>query len=271
MIFFNKHTGKFDSLIGKRHFFNDQISLFARAKNKGVSYIMPLFNKKKAKFIEIYNDYYQIVHDTIYSKTGEAHDTDELTREVFIAYYSKMDEIENVRAWLFGAIKNVLFNYFRKKKGISNENIENYLDDVSVTFVNGLHEARTRIQEAIVRLNEQDRLLFDLIAVQNLTFELAGKHLGLTKRGAQYQYSLIVKEIRQYLINRGIKKYRGSVIKEDLLIMQKVLDKYKISAPIDREIQEYSWQVKRKNLSNILKNLGLRSSILSAILLVYFY
>jgi RNA polymerase sigma factor (sigma-70 family) len=166
---------------------------------------MPLLKKRRLEFTETYADYYQVVYGTIYSKISNADDTDDLTQEVFMHYYSKMYEIDNKRAWLFGTINNVLMNYYRRKKKFSSdEDIENYLSDVSMTFVNGFRDTRIIIDEAVNSLSGPDRILFDLVAVQNLTYDMAASHLGFTKRQAEYRYSLIVKSIRVFLNEKGI-------------------------------------------------------------------
>jgi RNA polymerase sigma-70 factor (ECF subfamily) len=173
---------------------------------------MPLFDKKKVEFTEFYADYYQIVYGTIYSKISNADDVDDLVQEVFMHFYARMDGIENRRSWLFGAINNVLSNYYRKKKKFSSEeDISNYLSDVSLTFVNGFRDTRIIIDDAVRLLPEPDRIIFDLIAVQNLTYDMAARHLGQTRRQVEYRYSQIVKEIRNFLNAKGIKNI------EDLL------------------------------------------------------
>lgn len=173
---------------------------------------MPLQKSKKIDFTEFYTDYYQIVYGTIYSRVSNITDTDDLTQDVFIIFYSNMDNIINRRAWIFGTITNVLSNYYRKKKKFtSEEDIENYLADISLSFVNGFRDTRIMIDEAVAHLSESDRLLFDYIAVQNLTYLMAAKHLGVSRRQAEYRYSLIVKDIRKYLGDRGIARI------EDLL------------------------------------------------------
>lgn len=172
---------------------------------------MAILNKKKSEFTEIYSDYYQVVYGVIYSKIMNSTDADELTQEVFMRFYSKMDTIENVRAWLFGTIHYVLLNFYREKKKLNSEDIEQHLNDVSVTFLNGFRDTRLIIDDAIARLEERERLLFDLIAVQNCTFEIASEHLGLTRRQTQYRYSLIIRDIRAFLSAKGITKI------EDLL------------------------------------------------------
>ena len=52
--------------------------------------------------------------------------------------------------------------------------------------------------------NEKEKILFDLIAVSNYTYEKAAKLLGLTKWQVQYKYSRIEKRILQYLKQKGV-------------------------------------------------------------------
>lgn len=59
-------------------------------------------------------------------------------------------------------------------------------------------------------------------------------------------------------------------MKEEILLMQQLFDRYKISSPLDRDIQKYSLRMKRKNLNAILKKLGLHSTIYSAVVITYF-
>lgn len=172
---------------------------------------MPLLDNKKKKFTEIYSDYYQVVYGAIYSKTASVTDSDELTQEVFMLFYAKMEAVENVRAWLFGTVHNTLMNFYRKRKKMSSEDIDQHLNDVSVTFVNGFRDTRLIIDDAVSTLGDRDRVLFDLIAVQNLTFDMAASHVGVTRRQAQYRYSLALRDIRSFLGEKGIKSI------EDLL------------------------------------------------------
>jgi RNA polymerase sigma factor (sigma-70 family) len=167
---------------------------------------MSLLDPKKVKFTEIYSSYYQTVYGLIYSKITSETDADELSQEVFISFYLKMDGITNVRAWLIGAIKNILFNFYKKQNRLDCDQIEDYSNDVAISLVNGLREARIIIEEALQTLSEHDRILFDLIAVQYLTYERASCHTGMTVRQVKYRYYQILRIIRSYLYDKGINR-----------------------------------------------------------------
>lgn len=165
---------------------------------------MKLLDPKKVKFTEIYSDYYQTVYGLIYSKIASETDADELSQEVFLSFYLKMDGIENIRAWLIEAVKNVLFNFYKKRDRLDHEQIDDYSNDVAISLVNGLRDARIIIEEALETLGEHDRILFDLIAVQYLTYERASSHTGMTVRQVKYRYYQILRAIRAYLYEKGI-------------------------------------------------------------------
>lgn len=124
-----------------------------------------------------------------------------------------MEEVYNIRAWLFGTIRYVLSEYYRKQKNMPEDLAEAEAGyDIALTFVNGFRDTRIIIDEAIAEINdERDRNIFDLVAIQNYTYEQAGKELGLTKRQIKYRYGLIVKDVIIFLNKKGIKNI------EDLL------------------------------------------------------
>jgi len=162
---------------------------------------------KNKKFAEAYNNLYPVVFSAVYSKVGNIDDTEDLCQELFIKFYNKLDEIENHRKWLYGALKLEVMAYFRKKKPEAVD-IDEVFDDVGLTFVNGFRDSRIMIQDAIEDTDnyhdETDRALFDLVAVRNFSYEEAGAQLGMSKRQVRYRYGLIVDRLVDYFKQRGI-------------------------------------------------------------------
>jgi RNA polymerase sigma factor (sigma-70 family) len=171
------------------------------------------FNQKDADFTDAYGSYYAIVFGSLYSRTADFHAAEDLTQEVFIRFYSKMDRAVNHRAWLLTAVKHVLFEHYRRVKNSPDDIAKaEAFNDVSLTFVNGFRDTRIIIDKAMESINDEtDQTIFDLVAVQNYTYEETGKELGLTKRQVKYRYGLIVRSVLEYLNKHGIHKI------EDLL------------------------------------------------------
>lgn len=168
---------------------------------------------KNRKFAESYNDLYPVVFGAVYSKVGNAEDAQDICQELFVRFYEKLETIENHRKWLYGALRLEVMNYYRKRK--PDADIDGVFADVGLTFVNGFRDARIIISEALEYdenfEDERERALFDLIAVQNYSYEEAGVQLGWSKRQVRYRYGLIVDRIIAYLQTKGIKSL------EDLL------------------------------------------------------
>jgi len=174
---------------------------------------MLFFNKKNFKFSEIYSNYYSVVHGTIYSKVGEFSVADDLTQEVFMNFLTNIDKIKNVRAWLFAALRNEVYDYYRRQKNKTGEaDLEESEGDLSLTFVNGFRDTRVILEEAIEDIQDEvDRIIFDLIAIQYFTYEEVSQQIGLSKRQVRYRYGKIVESIQDFLAKKGIKNI------EDLL------------------------------------------------------
>ncbi len=191
----------------------DRDTVPIKDKRQFVKKLMKLLDKKSAQFSEIYSDYYSPVFGAVYTKVGNANDAEDITHEIFARFFENMDSIENYRKWLFGAMRNVVLEYYRVKK--PDYNIDDVFQDVALTFVNGFRDTRIIINEAFESdenfKDEADRIIFDMIAIQNTTYETAGKRLGFTRNQVKYRYFQMVNRITEYLKQKGIKSL------EDLL------------------------------------------------------
>jgi DNA-directed RNA polymerase specialized sigma24 family protein len=63
------------------------------------------FNQKDAEFTDAYGRYYAVVFGSLYSRTGNFDVAEDLTQEVFIRFYSKMENAVNHRGRLLVAVK----------------------------------------------------------------------------------------------------------------------------------------------------------------------
>ncbi len=162
---------------------------------------------RNREFAEAYSDYYPVVFNAVYCKVSNLDDAEDICQELFIKFYDKLDTIENHRRWLYGALKLEVMTFYRRKKHV-NVDIDEVFNDVGLTFVNGFRDTRILINEAIEDMNnfkdDADRVLFDLVAIQNYTYEEAGVQLGMTTRQVRYRYGLIVDRLIDYLRKKGI-------------------------------------------------------------------
>jgi len=172
-------------------------------------------NERLNKFTEAYNMYYPLIFSTVYTKINDIDDVKDICQEIFIQCFNKFDEIENVRKWLYGAIRFEILNFYKKNRR-ENINIEDLISDISLSFVNGFRDVRIIIDEALenkdIFSDEQEKVLFDLIAIHNFSYNKTAAQLDLTERQVKYKYGLIARRFEDYL-----KSVKGIQSLEDLL------------------------------------------------------
>ncbi len=168
--------------------------------------------KKGDLFSKLFLDYYPMVYNAVVTKVSSQHDAEDICQEVFIALYNHLDEIQNIRAWLYGTLKNFVLKYYKEKYS-GNENLENFMEDAALSFVNGFRDARIIISEVLDKAlsDDGDRNMFELIAYHKYSYSETASIMGLTKRKVEYKYNKIAVKITSLLKEKGISQI------EDLL------------------------------------------------------
>ncbi len=169
---------------------------------------MNIISDKVKKFTEIYSNFYPVIFNGIYSRIKNEDISGELAQEVFTRFYEKIDSVEQPRKWLWGALRYVLLEYYKKNNDNSID-IEEILFDANIQYTNGFRDTRIILQEAFDATenynDETERVIYEMIAIQNYTYEEVAGLLGMTKRQVNYRYRTVVERIIDYLRKRGIK------------------------------------------------------------------
>ena len=83
-------------------------------------------------FNEIHKEYCSKILNYFSFKINDNETAEELTNDVFVKVYEHLDEydesISKMNTWVFNIAKNVLIDYFRKRK-LQTSSMGNYLDD----------------------------------------------------------------------------------------------------------------------------------------------
>ena len=157
--------------------------------------------EKDKIFTALYRDFFPAVNGSIYTKVGNRDTAADLAQEVFTDLFERMENIQNIRAWLFEAVKNRIIDYYKKQSNRP----EFAIEGLNLTFVNGFRDTRIIIQEAIAGITDgASMVLFDLIAVRFYTYREAAKETGLLVHQVRYRYNQIIKTILENLKNKGI-------------------------------------------------------------------
>jgi RNA polymerase sigma factor (sigma-70 family) len=153
-----------------------------------------------------------MVFNAVCTKVSSLDDAEDICQEVFIALFNHLDEVQNIRAWLFGTLKNMVLKYY-KEKYAAEEDIDNFMDDAALTFVNGFRDARILISQTLdeVLSGDEERNLFELVAIHKYSYSETAELMGITKRKVDYNYNRIAAKITAALKAKGISQI------EDLL------------------------------------------------------
>ncbi len=160
---------------------------------------------KREEYTLAFNKYYPLVFNIVLSKVGNEHDADDLCQEIFLAFFEKFEDVENQRKWLFGTIRNVVMRHYEKKSR-SDADVEDIINDISFSYVNGFRDLRIMVNDAVssVGLDEEDTMLIDYIAYNRYSYNNVSKITGLTRKQVIYRYSKAVEKILHYLREKGI-------------------------------------------------------------------
>lgn len=135
-------------------------------------------------------------------------DADDVTQETFVKVWKNLDgfkEESQLFTWIYRIATNEALSHLRKKRSkifIPLINIENKLartlkDD---TFFNG-DEIQLKLQQAILKLPEKQRIVFNMRYYDELKYEEMSDILGTSVGALKASYHHAVKKIEDHIKN----------------------------------------------------------------------
>jgi len=144
-------------------------------------------------------------HSALYRflvRMGLADDVvEDILQDVFIGVWSgraRLDPRRSIRAYLYRACRNRAANCFRRSARFSDELLAEPASDAP-----GQHERleytllHQRLEEAVSRLPERRRAVFELCFVNGLTYKEAAQVLGISPKTVENQMGHALKSIRE--------------------------------------------------------------------------
>ncbi|MCC7402282.1 MAG: RNA polymerase sigma-70 factor [Chitinophagaceae bacterium] len=138
-----------------------------------------------------------------FSITRSRESAEEIVSDVFIRIWEKrhsLDKVENLKFYLFTAVKNRALNKMQEQKRITSLSI----DDAPVTLKSFYHDPEQQLisAEMIKQLNHiinqlppRCKLIFKLIKEDELTYKEAAELLHLSVKTIENQMTLALKKI----------------------------------------------------------------------------
>ncbi len=170
--------------------------------------------KDVLQFSNAYNKYYSLIFSAIYSKIYNYDEAQDICQEVFMRFFQKYDGNSDEKKWLMWTMRYVMFEFYRKR-GKLDEDIENFYNDMELSYVNGFKEVRVVIQETLDKIDvdstDKSTIIFKLFCIHNYTFREIAKEFKIPYSQVKYKYNTLKSKVIDELKKRGIKKI------EDLL------------------------------------------------------
>lgn len=134
-------------------------------------------------------------------------DAQDVMQETFVNVYRFIDRFEQdskLYTWLYRVATNECIKLFRKNRHVfaSYDEISDKL--VNKLFYNTAEEGDkilVKFQEAILRLPEKQRLVFNLRYYDDMSYEDISKVLNTTVGSSKTNYHYAVEKVKEYMLN----------------------------------------------------------------------
>ena len=132
---------------------------------------------------------------------------EDIIQNIFIAFWTKRKtvRINNIKSYLFRAVKYQIFNYFRDQK-ISNEDVSRLnIIDVSISASKNMEyeELELAIYNSFLKLPKRCKEIFELSRYQNKSNKEISEELEISIQAVKNQISKAISSIKKDLHHCG--------------------------------------------------------------------
>lgn len=141
------------------------------------------------QFKKIFDTYYHPLKNFLYYKLGDIDVAEDMTQEVFIKAWDKKDTIllETVRSYLYKIANNLAINHFKSAKNRFEFKLEGHDRPVSESpeYVMENAEFAERLNQALAKLPETQRVVFLMNRIDDLTYREIAERLELSVKAVE--------------------------------------------------------------------------------------
>lgn len=158
-----------------------------------------------------YQRYSKPIYNSVVRLVTDFSEAEDITQDIFITIFSdikKLNDIENIEAWLKRVAVNKSISHLRKKKKIYFTDIENtYIVDESEDLLVEKQDWDGKIEQIITiieSLPTETRTIVNLYLFENIPQEEIAKILGITNTTVRSKYHRAKKKILELLLQKNI-------------------------------------------------------------------
>jgi RNA polymerase sigma-70 factor (family 1) len=147
----------------------------------------------QVEFDQIFLDWYYPVRNSVYYKTGDMQEAEDITQEAFIKVWERRETVNilTVGALLYKISGNLFLNRLEHQKiklKFVTENQRNEYPD-SPDFLFEIKEFDHRLQAALAELDEKSRTVFLMNRIDDMTYSQIADNLGLSVKTIEKRIS----------------------------------------------------------------------------------
>ena len=164
----------------------------------------------RAAFAALYTFYLPALVKYIYLFTKSSELSEEIVQDVFVKIWEKKENlvtVQSFQAYSFKSAKNALLDHFRKEQTESNyfsRNIPFSEESEEQTDGNLIYGQYYQLaQEAINRLPEKRRQIFELKTIDDLSLDEIADQLAISKSVVKKQLYAATDFVKEYLRKHG--------------------------------------------------------------------
>jgi RNA polymerase sigma-70 factor (ECF subfamily) len=167
-----------------------------------------LDNKEVLQSEEDFKDVYQAHADSIYKfifwRTKNVQLSEDLTSTTFQKAWAARKNFKggSAQAWLFRIARNTLFDYWRKNKEITSEDIIERQEDDRISTAELLDKESEikELQNALSKLPKDMRSIIELRFIEGLSSKQVAERLNMTDGNVRIIQYRALKKLREYLL-----------------------------------------------------------------------
>lgn len=168
--------------------------------------LLNIANGDQDAFARLFDEYYHTIYYHVLSYAKSSVVAEEIVQDVFVKIWEKKDklkEVESFKDYLFIMSRNEVVSAMRKKinKPIIQLELE-LVENMQTNNKYDIKEAEAFILKGIDNLPPQQKAVFTLKRIDNLSYEEISEQLGISKNTVKYHLVTALNYLRGYVAQR---------------------------------------------------------------------
>lgn len=161
-------------------------------------------------FEQLFNSYWEHLHNVAYNRLGSVDIADDLVQEVFTDLWKKRKSLQvrsSLKAYLYQAIKYKVFNHLRHKSVRQKQELKTMIreeyypkhEKTSTERTIVVNELRQLMDQEIEKMPSKSRQIFRLSRQEYYTYQEISEQMGCSIKTVEYHMSKVLRKLRLQL------------------------------------------------------------------------